>query len=388
MINLNIENFKCFYNVNIPINGITFFAGANGNGKSTAIQAMLFLRRTIEHCAKWEDGRYNLTKTNNLNVELNGPYCLALGNSSFVLPKNSNSNHITIGITNGEKNLSVKYESNGNELWLTPINVVENDSQSSSLCRQEFYYLNAERIGPRISQQIKFYDFPNAGFQGEYVAQLISDTSKNYLSEIDKQRRHPSRKSPRLEQQINAWLDALMPGVSVYAFYDSNTNSAQIQVDNFFIKGDPTISTNIGFGISYVLPIIVTGLIAKKGSFMIVENPEAHLHPSAQSKIGRFLAMVANAGVKVIVETHSDHVLNGVQIAAAKNEINNESITINFFSEPSSEEKEESKQLGNKVQPKIESILINKKGELSQWPKGFFDQSQIDFGELFKMRKA
>lgn len=374
---LQIKNFKCFYDVSIPLNGITFFAGANGNGKSTAIQALLYLRRTIEHCAKWDSNKYYLTKTNGLNVELNGPYCLALGNSSFVLPKNSDSNTITIGVSNNDKKLLVEYTAPENELWLNPAKVENNEGETSGLCLQEFYYLNAERIGPRISQGIKFYDFPNAGFQGEYVAQLIADTDRNYRMEIDKERRHPDRISPRLEQQVNAWLDELMPGVSIVASYDSTTNSAQIKIDNYFTKGDPTIATNIGFGISYVLPIIVTGLIAKKGSFMIVENPEAHLHPSAQSKIGRFLAMVAQAGIKVIVETHSDHVINGVQISAAKKEVNCELITVNYFSQSKEE-----------VQPNIESLTINLKGELSNWPSGFFDQTQIDFAELFKMRKG
>lgn len=168
-----------------------------------------------------------------------------------------------------------------------------------------------------------------------------------------------------------------MPEVKVTASYDTATLSAQIRVNNFFTKNNAVIAPNIGFGISYVLPIIVTGLIAKQGSYMIVENPEAHLHPSAQSKIGRFLAMVANAGVQVIVETHSDHVINGMQLAAIKNEINPEHIVINFFNQTESSQ-----------QPELESIAINTKGELSSWPKGFFDQTQLDFAELFKLRRG
>lgn len=385
---LKIENFKCFYNVDIPINNLTFFAGANGNGKSTSIQALLFLRKTIEHCASWESGKYKLVEVNGLNVELNGAYCLALGNSSVILPKNSNANTVKIGVVNEDKQLMVEYTAEDSKLWLTPIKVTNNDGNNSSLCRQEFYYLNAERIGPRISQSIKFHDFPNAGFQGEYLAQLISDTERNYRLEIDELRRHPERKSPRLEQQVNAWLNEIMPGVSISAIYDSNTNSAQIKVDNYFTKGDPTIATNIGFGISYVLPIIVTGLIARKNSYMIVENPEAHLHPSAQSAIGKFLAMVANAGVKLIVETHSDHVLNGVQIAAAKNYIKHDEIVINFFSQPIENEQEARESKNTMRQPLVENITINDKGELSHWPKGFFDQSQSDFAKLFKIRKG
>jgi predicted ATPase len=375
MSELLIKNFKCFYDIKIPLNRLTVLAGANGNGKSTTIQALLFLRRTIEHCAKWEDDRYKLDVPNNLNVELNGAYCLALGNSNFVLPRDASKDEIVLGIGTNNNQYGVAYDTNDGELWLKPV-VVFGKSDASSLFKQEFYYLNAERIGPRITQSIKFYDFPNTGYQGEFVGQLLGDTNNNYKIKIEDERKHHSSKSPYLEQQVNAWLDELMPGVSVFSSYNPDTHSAQVRVNNYFTKGEPTLSTNIGFGISYVLPILVSGLIAVKDSYLVIENPEAHLHPSAQSKIGRFLAMVASAGVNVIVETHSDHVLNGIQISVVKGEISYENVVVNFFSQKDDEN-----------QPHIDSISINKMGELSMWPKGFFDQTQRDFAELFKLRK-
>ncbi len=381
MSHLELENFKCFTNKTIPLNKLTILAGANGGGKSTVIQALLFLRRTIEHCAKWEGdnkNRYYYLETNGLNVELNGSYCLALGTSDLIIPKeNPSADFCSISFANYSESFQVVYEiSEETNLWLKPIEVHNMMVQNEMLFIQEFYYLNAERLGPRITQSVKFFDYPNAGYQGEFVAQLISDTESNYKFEVDEKRRNGNSKSKRLEQQVNAWLNELMPGVSITANYDKATHSAQIRVYNYYTKGDTTISTNIGFGISYVLPIIVTGLIARRGSLMIVENPEAHLHPSAQSKIGQFLAKIANAGVNIIVETHSDHFVNGIQITCAKKEISNEDVTINFFSQKE----------GNK-QPEIETISITEKGELSSWPKGFFDQSQKDFAELFKFRK-
>jgi predicted ATPase len=355
--------------------------GANGNGKSTILQALLFLRRTIEHCAEWKGNNINqyfFNKPNGLNVELNGAYCLALGSSSSILPNNSEDIFITFGISREKDFFSVKYNTgNGDQLWLEPIEVKNNTSEYKTIFKQEFYYLNAERIGPRISQNIDFLDYPNTGFQGEHVAQLLGNTEFSYTFKVDEKRRFKNEKNPRLEQQVNSWLDFIMPGVSVYASYDINTLSAQIKIENTFTKGKATIATNIGFGISYVLPIIVTGLIAKKDTYMIVENPEAHLHPSAQSNIGRFLAMIAQSGVKVIIETHSDHIINGIQIASAKNEIDNSNITINYFD----------RDKDNVTQPVVRTITMKKNGELTSWPKGFFDQSQQDYAELFKLRK-
>jgi len=377
MENLIIKNFKCFHNIEIPINQLTIFAGVNGNGKSTAIQSLLFLRRTIEHCAKWDDGNYIYRQSNGLNVELNGSYCLALGSSNHVLSIDSEETVILLGLHKDSKEFYVKYNMNEGELFLTPSEVKNQRNKESKLFIQEFYYLNAERIGPKIKQDIKFYDFPNTGFQGELTAQLLGNTDFNYSFKVEDKRKFQEENSPRLFQQVNAWLNYLMPGVTISVVpYDINTLSAQIQLGNHFTKNSSVIAPNIGFGISYVLPILVTGLIAKEGSFMIVENPEAHLHPSAQSRIGRFLAIVANAGVKVIVETHSDHVINGIQIASAKWEINPEWVTINFFN-----------QTDTSNQPELESISINSKGELSSWPQGFFDQTQIDFAELFKIRR-
>jgi predicted ATPase len=84
---VKIKNFKCFHEINIPLNKLTVLAGANGNGKSTIIQSLLFLRKTVEHCAKWENDRFNYSEPNGLNVELNGSYCLDLGNSDYVVWK-------------------------------------------------------------------------------------------------------------------------------------------------------------------------------------------------------------------------------------------------------------------------------------------------------------
>ena len=117
-------------------------------------------------------------------------------------------------------------------------------------------------------------------------------------------------------------------------------------------------------------------LIGQKGSMMVVENPEAHLHPAAQSKIGRFLSMVAESGVNVIIETHSDHVLNGIQIACAEKEIKPSIVSVNYFNH-----------LIDSDQPILETINVNDKGDLSSWPRGFFDQTQIDFAKLFRLRK-
>ncbi|MBI1307428.1 MAG: DUF3696 domain-containing protein [Bacteroidetes bacterium] len=374
---LQIQNFKCFSHIEIPLNGLTVFAGANGNGKSTAIQAMLLLRRTIENIVIWVDGEFEFIKNKGIKIGLNGAYELALGNSSNLNNKSSDDPLIKLGIKGIRDEFHVHYLLKSNELMLRP-EVIEGDNihTTFSIFYREFYYLNAERIGPRIRQSVQFYEYPNTGPKGEFVAQLLGDTEFSYSFKVDEKRKFNHVQTPRLEQQVNAWLGYLMAGVTIKANYDIDTGSAQITVENIYTKGEQVNATNIGFGISYVLPIIVTGLIAKKGSYMIIENPEAHLHPSAQSRIGRFLSVIAQSGVRVIIETHSDHIINGIQVASVSKEINPELININFFDQNPSY-----------IQPELKTIKFNQTGELSHWPSGFFDQTQVDFAQLHKLRK-
>jgi len=387
MTALNITNFKCFHQKDIGLNQLTILAGANGNGKSTVLQCLLFLRRTIEHCAKWENGKYNFKELNGLNVELNGPYFLNLGNSAYVLPVDFSDTEVSLGIKNLGNELRVTYSTNqGTELWLTPIPPLLNTYENNPLFYQEFYYLNAERIGPRITQSIKFYDYANVGHKGEYTAQVIADLNLDkYKFQVDERRVNKQLlKGVRFEHHINAWLEFILDGVSIVPFFDEKTHSARVEVQNSYLKGNSIVATNTGFGISYALPIIVSALIAKEDRVLIIENPEAHLHPSAQSKMGYFLGVIANSGLRIIIETHSDHIVNGVQLAVAKKALTNSHVTVNFFSKERETLPGES---SDKKQPVVKEISITEKGELTEWPAGFFDQSQVDFAELFKLRK-
>lgn len=393
MNNLNIINFKCFYNIEIPLNDLTVFAGGNGNGKSTAIQALLLLRRTIEHCSEWKNSHYEYNVVNNLNVELNGVYCLALGNSENILPSEYDNPTIELGLSDEKSSFNICYDAlKGDELFITPSVINDNSFKypENALFFQEFYYLNAERIGPRIAQNLMFYDYPNVGFQGEYTAQIIADidsleTTQEFKVEEARVLNDKSLlKGSKFQHHINAWLGYIIEGVAIEPKKSSDTHTARIVVENTFSKGKPIFPTNTGFGISYSLPIIVSCLLAKEGRILIIENPEAHLHPSAQSKMGYFLGVMANAGVKIVVETHSDHVINGIQIAVAKKKIKHSKVTINYFSKA---KLEDGGVLGLKQQPIVNTIIITESGELSEWPRGFFDQTQLDFLELTKIRR-
>lgn len=358
---LNIKNFKCFEDASIAIKPLTILVGANGVGKSSVIQSLLLLRQTLE-----------LKIRNSNRISLNDSWGLSLGTSSEVVNQNMDSSTIELSINgNGKEYVYANYsiDSDNDQLWIECNKI----SGGWILGKKEFYYLTAERIGPRISQRLKGLDYLHTGIKGEFTSQTIGED--NGRIKIEPTRMREGQKDPGLEAQVNAWLNYILPGVYIRAIKDIHSMVAQIRIGNSYTQAQPVISPNIGFGISYVLPIITTGLIAANDSMFIVENPESHLHPAAQSAIGKFLAFLADRGLHIVVETHSDHVINGIQIYTAQHPTFFEKIVINNFSID--------ERLG---QPEVKDITLKKNGEISEWPKGFLDQSRNDYINLIKAR--
>ncbi|HEX6075635.1 MAG TPA: DUF3696 domain-containing protein [Micromonosporaceae bacterium] len=139
------------------------------------------------------------------------------------------------------------------------------------------------------------------------------------------------------------------------------------------ILSDEIRPTNMGFGVSYALPILLAGLLVPQGGLMIVENPEAHLHPTGQSRLGRFLGRVAGSGAQVIVETHSDHLLNGIRLACVDERVLDPSeVLFHFFDEATTDPT---------------TIRLTQRGGLTHWPKGFFDQLDEDLHRISRAKR-
>jgi predicted ATPase len=118
---------------------------------------------------------------------------------------------------------------------------------------------------------------------------------------------------------------------------------------------------------------VLAGLTAGQNGLLIIENPEAHLHPQGQSQMGHFLATIAAAGVQVIVETHSDHVLNGIRRAIGEQHTLPASDAIAYFFDADNSAPQ--------------SLAFTAMGGIESWPKGFFDQFQLDVAALTKVRR-
>ena len=128
---------------------------------------------------------------------------------------------------------------------------------------------------------------------------------------------------------------------------------------------NPYRATNVGFGITYTLPILIAILSAPAGTLLLLENPEAHLHPQGQAMMGNLLALAANCGVQVVLETHSDHVLNGVRLAVHGGKIKPEDVCLHFFQRI---------EQNDQASTQVSSPRIDRNGRIDQWPDGFFDE--------------
>ena len=111
-------------------------------------------------------------------------------------------------------------------------------------------------------------------------------------------------------------------------------------------------------------------LISEKGSLLLIENPESHLHPKGQSRIAKLISLAAERGCQIICESHSDHVINGIRVAVKKGEISHDKVGILFFSKNKDQE------------TKVDNIYIDGKGNLSEYPLGLLDEWGILMTEL------
>ena len=173
---------------------------------------------------------------------------------------------------------------------------------------------------------------------------------------------------------VEEWLDTILNDVNFSVSTDLVKSSTDVKYKNALVD-EGVLPTMTGFGISYILSIVTAGLWCSslENAVLIIENPEAHLHPAAQSRMGKFLQLVASSGVQVIVETHSEHIIDGVRIQAACQK-ETENVKIKFFS-------------SQEGKVNVKDIKVNEYGELTDWPEGFFDQKSLDLRDLFLMRR-
>jgi predicted ATPase len=371
---LKITNFKSHKNTILDFSNLTLLTGVNSSGKSSVIQSLLLLRQS------YKKGRLNI------GLDLNDPLC-DIGKGLNALYQFSDNEIIQFYIEidnsltlNFEFNVKDKYDST----FLPSISTNENLTDNFSLFSNDFQYLSAGRWGATDLYPMDSYAIENEkqlslkNGQGELIAHFLEHYRDLEISEEKSLMLHHLEENKKLLSQVIAWEREISPRLTIEAI-----KKAERAVLNFGYKGieeNPPIidlsGKNIGFGISYSLSVITALLSAEPNSLIIIENPEAHLHPHAQSKIAELIALASQCKIQVLIETHSDHILNGILVACKKFEkskvgIDSKNVKIYFFGERNV----------NHVS-QYENIEILKGGRILNQPNGFFDQTEIDLSTL------
>ena len=353
---LIVDNFKPFKSLQLRLAPLTVLTGSNSTGKSSVIQALLLAQTAAE---------------SSTSVPLNGPFGLALGEALDVLNAQATDQTISFALHGPNHNEIRRFIVPEERSVSLNRGDVSTQAEVSGLRDGHIdQYLGAERLGPRDLLDIApvVTETIPLGEKGQFTAHA--------LALLDRQRIDGSRLYPgtvdagygtTLGEQVQAWVSWIVHSVNVEARWLPGTGAATLRFRDPNVRAEWTRPTNVGFGVSYALPIIVAGLTARPGTLFIVENPEAHLHPAGQSRIGQFLVRVAAAGVQTIVESHSDHLINGMRIAVVQDSlIGTSEVVIHYFD-------------GSGI---AHEILLEPSGGLSSWPPGFFDQIELDLGVL------
>ncbi len=356
--NLVLENIKCFEELNVELSNLNILTGINGTGKSTVIQSLVLI----------------LQSSSKESIELNGSL-IEIGDFSDLLHSKASSDRVAISLTIDGKNYSWGYEKSENPEPLPVLNKTSSLALDDSTI-QSFQYISAERLGPRNNISINLSN-PTTnwlGKNGEYTVQVLAGLSQNpskeVLSENDA-RIHDKCNNKLLLDNVIAWMGEVSPNVNITS---TLVERAMIGYNEFnFSDRTKYKATNVGFGLSYALSVVTALIVSKPGDIVILENPEAHLHPMGQSKMGMLMAKAAQSGVQVFAETHSEHVVNGSRIVVRKGDLQPDEMKVIYFS------RDEIKQ-----KSKYDILMVNNFGQLSDWPDGFFDQQAKDMKTLIE----
>jgi predicted ATPase len=381
---IHLRHFKCFDSLDLPLRKLTLLTGLNSTGKSSAIQSLLSVHQTLQLPGPPP------------HLLLNGDF-VSLGSVHDVLDRLTGRGQFEIGITSGDTRVMWEFDAAEKNLLTAPVSAArcyrtgqpvrevlrnwyppcegEVVRSAASEIRQ-LLHVSTERIGPRDTYEadVSASQGDRLGSKGEYTAWFLH---KNEDLVVPLSLRLGDGQ-PQLKRQVERWMQQFFPGAGLRVSQVQVAGPPLMELPlmtlgfRTSIEDDFYRPQSVGYGLTHVLPILVGGLAAATGRMFIVENPEAHLHPAAQAQMASFLASVAAAGAQVIIESHSDHILNGLRRTVKEGVLTPDEVAIHYFQSRDSDSHA----------ARVTSPRINASGQINEWPVGFFDQLDRDLEAL------
>ena len=374
---LHVKNFKSHRDTTIELGNLTLLAGVNSSGKSSLIHALLLLRQSFLK------GRLDQ------GLDLNEPLC-RIGTGQDALYRLADSNILSIEIAAGESfRFAFDVEKALGGTFLPKCTYGENVAREKlaglSLFNNDFQYVSSLRFGGRSHfeqydyEVVEQHQVSKSLGQGECVAHFLdhfgAEQSTNYLF---------NGNDYALADQVEFWLRRISDGITMEV-KRSPTGGFDITYGYAYDGIKPFArlrAENVGYGVSHSLSVLVALLSAKPGSLVILENPEAHLHPGGQAELAKLISRVAQGGVQVIVETHSDHVVNGVLVATKWFESGTEDEKVRGLDRKKVKIYYVDKDPDIPAAAKAKEVKVETGGRLDFQPPGFFDQAEKDLCSL------
>lgn len=367
---VSLFQFKNFAEqTKVKLSNLNIVYGCNGRGKSTLFQSILLLAQTMRADDKL------------LRLRLNGEF-VKIDRFEDALNAYADESLFSIGIVSEGDVIEAVYEQGEKpqlaNLRSLKINgadyLIEKGTADgiAGVCPQErsflttsdikglsdlrnVHFVSADRRGPCNSvRRNDSLDNNSVGIHGENVISML------YLH-------------PEILRQVNEAMDFIFKGATVRCPSEAQEDELRLLMDSENGK-DGFKPYNVGFGYSHLLPIVVQVLLAREGGLIFIENPEAHLHPGAQSRLVDFLVRkMKEKSLQLFVETHSDHTINGARLAVKKDELEPDEVNVVFLAKDP---------LDDRALPKVEPIRFSSNGALSDYPDDFMDEWSIQAGLL------
>jgi len=341
---IRIDGFKCISSASLDFQRLTLLTGPNSSGKSSVIQSLLlacsafgqtnqtYLKEVVKPFAQFEDVYCRFSNAQVVSFSL----------------RSAGLEHVTT-------------------LSATGLTGASTETSSLPGYEESLFYLSANRIGPEeISQLNKELCI---GQSGQFSLGLLEQRKDK---PIHQDIVHPGAAAKTLKAQLAWWLSFIL-GEETEVRTEKVTSTAV--KTTFNANGMEGISPlNTGAGNSYALKLLILCLTAVPGDVLMLENPEIHLHPGAQSRLGFLLAFLASAGVQLVVETHCEHLINRIRYEVYKKRLSSTDVAIYY--KPSAKEP-------------FDMICVNSRGHYCNeqqkeipFPSGFFDSTLSELLEI------